>query len=392
MLAASRHRQTVYRRRRIAVLTVLVVLIGGGYLLIGRGHSTAASRPPQPGSHGVTKPGAATNPAIPAAPAGEVGHLQAGSNPAVLPGPVLIADKHNNRLIVVDQEGRIVWEFPRPGDLAPGQTFLVPDDAFFSPDGRYIVATEEGDFVVTVIDVATHRIVWRYGTPGVPGGTFDHLDNPDDAMLLPGGDVIAADIKNCRLIVIAPGGTALLHTFGTLGDCYHNPPVSFGSPNGMFPLPDGNYLITEINGDWVDEMTPTGQILWSAHPPGFDYPSDSNQYAPGVYLSVDYTSPGALDLFNRAGQLIYQYAPTGPQALNLPSLAMPLPNGDILMNDDHNDRVVVLDPRTSQIVWQYGVTGVPGSAPGYLDVPDGVDLAPPHSLLIIHAATLTPPS
>jgi hypothetical protein len=58
---------------------------------------------------------------------------------------------------------------------------------------------------------------------------------------------------------------------------------------------------------------------------------------------------------------------------------MALPNGDVLLNDDYDDRVIVVDPRTDQIVWQYGHDGVAGSAPGYLDNPDGVDLLPPLS-------------
>ena len=72
-------------------------------------------------------------------------HLMPGSNPAALPSDVLIADNMNNRLLIVDPQGRIRWNFPQPGDLAQGQTFLVPDDAFFSPDGKQIVATEEDD-------------------------------------------------------------------------------------------------------------------------------------------------------------------------------------------------------------------------------------------------------
>ena len=82
---------------------------------------------------------------------------------------MLIADNHNNRLLVIDPQGRIRWQFPKPGDLARGQTFKVPDDAFFSPDGKDIIATEEDDAVISVINIATHRITYRYGTPGAPG-------------------------------------------------------------------------------------------------------------------------------------------------------------------------------------------------------------------------------
>ncbi len=79
--------------------------------------------------------------------------------------------------------------------------------------------------------------------------------------------------------------------------------------------------------------------------------------------------------------MLWRFSPRGPDALDHPSLALPLPNGDVLANDDYNDRVIVVDPHTNRIVWQYGHTGVPGTAPGYLNIPDGVDLLPPYALV-----------
>ena len=70
---------------------------------------------------------------------------------------------------------------------------------------------------------------------------------------------------------------------------------------------------------------------------------------------------------------------------------LPLPNGNVLVNDDYNDRVIVISRKTNRIVWQYGHDGVPGRAAGYLNNPDGVNLAPPQSLLMTHAATMGRP-
>ncbi len=321
------------------------------------------------------------------APAAGPGLLAPGSDPSVLPADVLIADHHNNRLLIVDPQGRIRWEFPRPGDLGPGQTFLEPDDAFFSPDGRYIIVTQEDDYVVSVISVATSKIVYRYGVPGVPGAGPDHLFNPDDAMMTPAGSIVSADIKNCRLVIFTPPSHALTRVIGkTTNACTHDPPRRFGSPNGAFPMTDGNYLVTEINGDWADEMSPGGVVSWSANPPGVLYPSDTNEVYPGRYLTADYSDPGQIVEFTSTGRLLWRMG-----GFNQPSLALPLPNGDILLNDDFNHRVCVVDPATGRIVWQYGHTGRDGSAPGYLNDPDGVDLVPPDSLLVIHAATMGEP-
>jgi hypothetical protein len=103
------------------------------------------------------------------------------------------------------------------------------------------------------------------------------------------------------------------------------------------------------------------------------------------------SGPGAIETFDAAGHLLWRFAPTGTDALNKPLLALPLPNGDILANDDYNRRVIVIEPRTNRIVWRYGQTGAPGNTPGLLQIPDGVDLAPPHSLAIAHAPTMGRP-
>jgi DNA-binding beta-propeller fold protein YncE len=319
------------------------------------------------------------------------GELRAGSEPGVLPGPVLIADRDNNRLLEVSPMGQVLWRFPEPGDLAPDESFQLPDDVFFSPDGRQVVVTQEDDFVISVVDVARPRIVFRYGHPGVPGSEPGFLHNPDDALLTPGGAILAADIKNCRLVVIRPPDHYVAHQLGETGNCTHELGVSYGSPNGAFPMSDGDTVVTEINGDWIDVLGHDGRPVTDTHPPGFSYPSDTNEVHPGVFLSADYTSPGAIETFTATGRLLWRYEPTGASALDQPSLALPLPNGDVLANDDKNDRVIVIDPHTNRIVWQYGYTHQPGSQPGYLANPDGVDLAPPYSLTMRFAHSLQAP-
>ena len=54
--------------------------------------------------------------------------------------------------------------------------------------------------------------------------------------------------------------------------------------------------------------------------------------------------------------------------------SLKLPDGNIIANDDLNHRVIVIDKATKKIIWQYGVTGRPGSQPGFLAIPDGIDL------------------
>jgi len=196
------------------------------------------------------------------------------------------------------------------------------------------------------------------------------------------GTIVAADIKNCRLIAISTRTHHITKQLGKTGQCSHTPPTLFGSPNGIFPTSDGNALVTEINGNWVDLLDPHNRLMKVIHPPGFSYPSDTNEVRTGLYISVNYVKPGAIEIFRDDGQLVWRYSPRGVNELNQPSLAEVLPNGDVIANDDKNHRVIIIDRRTKRIIWQYGHTGKAGSQPGYLDTPDGLDLAPPHSLMM----------
>ena len=94
-------------------------------------------------------------------------------------------------------------------------------------------------------------------------------------------------------------------------------------------------------------------------------------------LLADYASPGRVLVMDHFGHVLWSYGPTsGPGRLDHPSLALELPNGDIAVNDDYRNRVVIIDPRQGRIVWQYGHTDKSGTGPGYLTTPDGMDFIP----------------
>ena len=159
------------------------------------------------------------------------------------------------------------------------------------------------------------------------------------------------------------------------GSCAHDPPAGFASPNGDTPLPDGGLLVTEIGG-WIDRLDRRGRLVWSVRSP-VAYPSDAQLLPNGRILVASFTVPGRIVELTPGGRVTWSFgAASGPDFLNKPSLAVRWPNGMIAANDDYGDRVIVIDPRTKRIVWQYGHTGVASSAPGYLSKPDGIDLLP----------------
>jgi hypothetical protein len=328
---------------------------------------------------------------------------QAGSRPAVkrvhrhrragppalfrgaLPGDLLIADRGNNRILLVDPSGRILWRYPS----RPGQARLnFDDDTFFGARGSVIISNQEEDHSIVEISYPSGKIVWRYGHPGVRGSAPGYLNTPDDAYLLRSGLVIVADAYNCRVLEIR--GQRVVRSIGN-GVCAHNPPTSLGAVNGDTPLPGGHLLVSEINGSYIDEFTLGGRLVRTYRAP-VSYPSDPQLTRNGNIIVADYARPGGVVILSRrTGGVLWSYRPaSGPGMLDHPSLAAMLPNGDVIVGDDFNDRIVIIDPHTGRIVWQYGHTAVGGTGPGYLHIPDGFDFVPvtragkPNPAAIVH--------
>jgi len=83
-----------------------------------------------------------------------------------LSGYLLIADRDNNRIIIVDPAGRIMWRFPSGG----GSGFARPDDAFVSPDARYISVNQEFNETIALVSLSRDpRIVSSCGHQAVRG-------------------------------------------------------------------------------------------------------------------------------------------------------------------------------------------------------------------------------
>jgi hypothetical protein len=344
---------------------------------------------PHAGGSGRGSKGAST-----ATPAGAVGHsgadrTAAGGQPSAilarlglpavpagsaLPGYLLIADRENNRVIIVSPARQIVWSFPGSHERGAASGLVGPDDAFLAPNGLEVTTNEENSQTVAAVSLTTHpRIIWRYGQQDVPGSESGHLYHPDDAYLLPDGLMSVADIVNCRVIWI-DHAKRIVRQLGSTGECEHDPPRRLDLPNGDTPLPDGGVLVTEIGG-WIDRFSRSGHLVWSIKAPG-EYPSDAQLLPEGNVLLASYTEHGAIYIIDpRGDRVVWSYAPSrGPGALDHPSLALALPNGMIAATDDWHDRVVIIDRATKRVVWHYGHDGVAGRAPGYLNTPDGLDL------------------
>ena len=345
------------KKYKIVLICLVIVLLGvGGFFVWQHNHQyldpgTTADADEVPVPTGVkVQPEEITN------QASDIGALGGYD--------VLIADRGNNRLIEVTPDKKIVWEYhfdlPKAG--------LGADDSFFTDDGKSIIVNLEEYHIIEIIDYQTKNVIWTYGEAGKPGSKDGMLNTPDDAYKLPNGNITVADIKNCRILEISPD-KKIVRQYGKTRIC-KNINGYLNKPNGDTPLANGHTFISNIVGRDLIELDENWQPIFSMPLP-VHYPSDPQLTKAGNILISDYSNPGKIVEVAKDGTIVWD-----SKGVNLdhPSLAIELPNGNILTNDDANHRVIVIDKKTNNIIWQYGVTKKPGSGPDQLNTPDGLDI------------------
>ena len=369
---SSRPRPTRLRvrwRRVIGFASILVLAVA--VLIVGFERNSHDKGGKKSVSEGGTSPSAGGSAAPTSPTPSGAANLK---TPSPIPGYLLIADRGNDRALLVNSHKKVLWRYPAAGKK-PTFPFNFDDDTFFGRDFTQIVSQQEDQQTIQVLSFPQGRVVWHYGHPNVKGFAPGFLNTPDDAYMLPDGTITVADVYNCRILFIAPD-KKIVRQIGTTRSCAHNPPHQLDSPNGDTPMPNGATLVTEIQGSWVDAISANGKLLWSVQAP-VRYPSDAQWLGHGRILLADYSDPGHVLIMTTTGRVLFRYGPaSGPGALNHPSLALMLPNGLIAVNDDYRHRVILIDPKKHRIVWQYGHTDHAGTADGYLDTPDGMDFLP----------------
>jgi hypothetical protein len=357
-----------------------LVLLLAGTLLAGAAPAARAADAPKPaGKHmevtpeeigaGIVSSGTVL-PEPPPATGTRASPVTSWGKP--LPWPIIIADRRNNRLIEVAPDKRIIWEFPSP-NLS---VYRGNDDVYFSPDGKTVVVNEEDNYDFHFVDYAKRALARTFGVSDFRGNSGPYLNYPDDARMMNDGRLVVADIRSCRIVILNPETAQPDTQWGRPGACRHDPPNAFGFPNGAEPLENNDILVTEIPDAWVTYMRRDGTVAWSVKAPDIRYASDAMLTHDGQLIISDYVKPGGIVIFDRNTRRVsweYRVA-SGDGMLDHPSLAEELPTGDILLNDDHRHRVLVIDRQSKQIIWQYGETDKTGHAPGYLWNPDGLDL------------------
>ena len=226
----------------------------------------------------------------------------------------------DNRVMLVDPAGQIIWKYGQPGVSGSGRNQLnTPVQNTWLPSFHVLITDQANARVIEV--TLNNKIVWQYGQTGVTGDGNDQLNNPNSAELLANGHILIADESNNRVIEVTRE-KQIVWSYGC-ATCSQLNAAAFASR-----LPDGTTLITDGGNNRILDVDANGNVLWT------------------YYTNM------------REGSV------TNPA----PSRAVQLKNGNILISDQYNMQVIEIDSKQN-IVWSQGEIGVAGNGFDMLNGP-----------------------
>lgn len=229
----------------------------------------------------------------------------------------------DNRVLLVTLDGKIFWQYGQAGVAGFGSNQLdTPVFATMLPDSRDVLITDQGNQRVIQVDRKTNAIVWQYGTTGIAGADDNELSDPNSAELLENGNILIADESNNRVIEVNRDNQ-IVWSYGSPDDT-----ATLLAPAFASRLKDGDTLITDSGNNRVVEVAPDGTVVWT-------------------YVTT--SRDGSVE------------APT-------PTRAVRLQNGNTLISDQFNHQVISVDP-DGNVVLELGQIGLPGGGHDQLNAP-----------------------
>ncbi len=281
-------------------------------------------------------------------------------------GTTLLPDLHdqdNPRIIEVNMQGDVVWEYSMPDDLKqyhdPGMDVEVLDSGTV-----LLVLPRNGVYEID----RTGAVVWSHLDPRISHDA-DRLANGNTLYVWGGGD----QIDEAQVKEVDPDGVLVWSWFAR--DQYGNSDYAdisregWTHANAVSRLDNGNTLVSLRNFNLTVEVDPAGEVVWSYDWTGLggDDPHDPELLPDNrLLVALQHTSRAAVEIDRDTGDVLWEAI--------LPDLrtardADRLPNGNTLIQavikEEDESTVLEVTP-AGEIVWQLKLQDTPAeNRPGW---------------------------
>ena len=280
------------------------------------------------------------------------------------PGNILIADQFNNRVVEIDRDGKILWSFGLgPNDFSPRSIIGVNDVQRVGPftlmagtgtPAGVIPEAPDGvaDNRVVLVNPAGH-IVWQYGQFGQAGSGPNLLDTPVQCTWLPNSHVLITDQANNRIIEV----NLRKHIVWQYPGSNTNADDQLNGPNSAQLLENGHILIADQGNSRALEVTRDDQIVQTLTAGGtLNILAFASRLPNGDTLLTDAGNARIVEV-DMNDVPVWQYLiNTNPPsvAAPLPTRAVRLRNGDTLISNQFDNQVLRVDSGGNLLV-TYGL-------------------------------------
>lgn len=161
---------------------------------------------------------------------------------------VVVADQRNKRLVELNAQNEIVWEYSETGKIrSPQYVEALGNGHFLYADSMLNMVRE--------IDPSGH-CHWYYGSH-LKGNGSGQLFSPEFATRLANGNTLIADTRNNRILEVNAEGREI---WEYLEDPVSKRPIL--NPTHALRLDNGNTVITFSNSRELIEVTPERERVW----------------------------------------------------------------------------------------------------------------------------------
>lgn len=271
----------------------------------------------------------------------------------MFPGNTAFIDNSeaSSRIVEIDPQGRTVWEYELPAQVAPRPKFASDLEWLSGVDRFLFTSAPNGVFEVD----RQKNNVWSYRT--------DKISH--DADRLPNGNTIFVYGRDgdddAQVTEVSPAGEVVWRWHARqhlAGDTRHEMPAgrrepySYTHANAVVRLPSGNTLVSLRNFHMLVEVDRSGAVVWKraglprVHDPA---PLPNGNLLVSLLVRPNYHPVREI---TRTGETVWEFSQSDVLA---PTTVMPLPNGNVLIAGQNK---IVEVTRDKEVVWRAVLRGV----------------------------------